>query len=247
MLKVRYAPPEFAFLAGVASGTGAQANRFADGVALGLYPSRGMPLHGFEIKVSRSDWLRELREPDKAEAIAQHCNYWWLVTPPNDLTSPIVLPGELPDGWGHIVAKSGKLYSDVLAVRRDQPDRLPRSFVAAVLRYAVRQSASEAEIRAEVEKALGDQAKRFREQREGDRANDRLELDRLKSGIAKFEEASGIRFSDLGAERLGADIAAILNGTRTIASLRYTRDAIARALVDLDKAIEPAEVVLDGQ
>jgi len=30
-----------------------------------LWPSGGLEIHGHEVKVSRSDWLRELKEPEK--------------------------------------------------------------------------------------------------------------------------------------------------------------------------------------
>lgn len=53
-------------------------------------------LHGFEVKVSRADWLRELKEPDKAETFRRHMHYWWLVV----ADPAIVRPGELPTAGG---------------------------------------------------------------------------------------------------------------------------------------------------
>ena len=44
-----------------------------------VWPSRGLYLHGFEIKVHRNDWLRELKNPAKAEEIAGYCHFWWVV------------------------------------------------------------------------------------------------------------------------------------------------------------------------
>lgn len=65
----RYPAPGYALLPQVANGTGYAASRHCDAIALSLWPSRGIRLHGFEIKVARSDWLRELKDPAKAEAI----------------------------------------------------------------------------------------------------------------------------------------------------------------------------------
>lgn len=80
--------------------------RICDYIAIDKYLSSPQALHGHEIKVSRSDWLSELRKPDKAEAWRRWCNYWWLVVP----DASIVKPGELPDGWGLMVpGKDGKL------------------------------------------------------------------------------------------------------------------------------------------
>ena len=33
--------------------------RYADAIAMNLWPSRGLAVHGFEIKISRGDWQRE--------------------------------------------------------------------------------------------------------------------------------------------------------------------------------------------
>lgn len=78
--------------------------RTADFVALDLWPSKGYQVIGHEVKVSRSDWLTELRDPDKAEAWKQYCHRWYLVVP----DAGLVRPGELPEGWG-LLALRGSL------------------------------------------------------------------------------------------------------------------------------------------
>lgn len=60
-------------------------------------------LHGFEIKVSRSDWLTELRDPTKADAWRRYCDQWWLVAPRD------VVRGDLPEGWGHLAPAGASL------------------------------------------------------------------------------------------------------------------------------------------
>jgi hypothetical protein len=45
---------------------------------MSLWPSRGIELHGIEIKVSRNDWLKELGDPAKADEIARFCDRWWV-------------------------------------------------------------------------------------------------------------------------------------------------------------------------
>ncbi len=57
------------------------------------------PLTTNEIKISRSDWLHELDQIDKAEWWFSHTHRWWLVVP--DLT--VAKPEELPPGWGLMV------------------------------------------------------------------------------------------------------------------------------------------------
>lgn len=44
--------------------------RRADAIFLGMSNSKGKSLQGFEIKVSRADWLSELRDVDKAETVS---------------------------------------------------------------------------------------------------------------------------------------------------------------------------------
>lgn len=72
--------------------------RTADALAIDTWESKGLEIHGFEVKCSRSDWLTELKQPEKSEPFRRFCDRWWLVTSSKD----IVKPGELPAGWGHM-------------------------------------------------------------------------------------------------------------------------------------------------
>lgn len=78
-----------------------QSIRIADYLVIDKYRSR-QSMHGFEIKVSRADWLSELRQPEKSEYWRRYCNYWWIVA--SDKT--VVKPEELPRGYGLLVATS---------------------------------------------------------------------------------------------------------------------------------------------
>ncbi|SEU46443.1 hypothetical protein [Nonomuraea wenchangensis] len=74
-----------------APGTGGR----ADLVRIGLWPSRGYSLDVHELKTQRSDWLRELDNPGKADAWWPYCTGFWIVAP-----AGIVHKNELPTGWG---------------------------------------------------------------------------------------------------------------------------------------------------
>jgi len=80
--------------------------RTADFIAIDGWESKKHVIHGHEVKVSRSDWLTELKDPDKAEAFRPFCDYWWLVA-----SSPKVAKREeLPPSWGlMILGDSGVL------------------------------------------------------------------------------------------------------------------------------------------
>ena len=81
-----------------------QASRIADYVVMDTYGTG--EIIGHEVKVSRADWLSELRDASKAETWKQHCHRWYLVVP----DAQIVHPEELPDGWGLMAqTKTGPL------------------------------------------------------------------------------------------------------------------------------------------
>jgi len=126
---------------------GHDSRRICDYMAMDLWTGYGInagpKLHGHEVKVSRSDWLTELRDPTKAEAFARYCDYWWLVVS----DKAIVKPGELPEGWGLMVAHGDSLRVAVQAERRADVLPMPRSlqatFARAVTKTTLRITASE--------------------------------------------------------------------------------------------------------
>jgi hypothetical protein len=61
-----YKTTEYALMFEVADSTGANSHRRADAVAMNLWPSRGLYIEGIEVKVSRSDWRKELDTPSKS-------------------------------------------------------------------------------------------------------------------------------------------------------------------------------------
>lgn len=98
----------------------------ADFVAIDKYAS-SQAMHGHEVKVSRSDWLTELRDPTKSERIKRYCNFWWLVVS----DASIVKDGELPDGWGLMVKAGDKLRAKVQA-QALSPEPLSLDFIAGL-------------------------------------------------------------------------------------------------------------------
>lgn len=107
LLRLRYTAPEWAFMAQVRNGTGfsRRVTRTADAIAMSLYPSRGLHLHGFEVKVSRGDFVKELKTPEKAEDIARFCSFWWIVAPDTNV-APVEM---VPANWGLLVMKGDGL------------------------------------------------------------------------------------------------------------------------------------------
>ena len=95
-------------------------SRRADFLALRLWGSRLGHLLGFEVKVSRSDFLQEIREPEKRAPLEALCAACYFVSPRG-----IFDPGELPAGWGWMeVRPSG------LIMRREASHRAAATPVA---------------------------------------------------------------------------------------------------------------------
>jgi len=107
--------------------------RTLDAVVCQLWPSRGgIWLGGVEVKCSRADWLRELRAPEKTDAVAKFCSRFWIAVP----EATIVKKTEL-GGWGLITPDDkGRWYEKIPATVRSEQDVAPLSihFMAALLR-----------------------------------------------------------------------------------------------------------------
>lgn len=93
-LKLRFPALSHALMFEVAPATGG-GTRYADAVAVGLWASHGHMVQGVEIKVSRSDFLHEMKQPQKSDPVMRYCNRWWLACPKG-----MVKPEELPTTWG---------------------------------------------------------------------------------------------------------------------------------------------------
>lgn len=238
LLRKRFDAPAFCFLEQVRNGTGwEKAPRTADALAMGTWPSRGLHLHGFEVKVSRHDWLRELKNPAKAEAIVPYCDFWWVVAG----FDGCVELAELPGTWGLLAYGGGKL-----RVVREAPklDAIPldRVTLAAILRNVqashVARSEFDERLRGEVDVAV---------------TNTRNERDwaskRLRESVEAFEAASGVKIADVwDADEIGEAVklvreSGVLHARRSVERLRNLSRDIAnqceRALAEQDETAVP--------
>lgn len=107
--------------------------RTADFLAQDLWDAKGLLLHGHEVKVSRSDWLRELADPDKAESIKRYCDRWWLVVPDRR-----IVRDDLPPGWGLLALDDSDRLRVVHRAPALTPEPHPPTFRGAFLRAAAK-------------------------------------------------------------------------------------------------------------
>jgi hypothetical protein len=186
-LRKLHPAPEWAFLPGCGNGTGGRRERAADALAMSLWPSRGIEIHGFEVKSHRGDWLRERKDPEKAEEIAQRCHRWSLVVA-DEKVAPL---GEVPPAWGLWVMEGRKLRVARPATLRE-PKPLTWSFLAALLRTSAK--GTEALLSASVPRSEVDEKVEARVQAEAGHEVKllRSEVQRMKDAIVAFEQASGV-------------------------------------------------------
>lgn len=185
---------QWVFLTQVRSSTGG-ANRIADAMAFNMYGSTGYEILGFEIKISRADFLSELKDMSKSNEIMSHCDKWFLVVP----DAAIVKDGELPKNWGLLVLKDGKLVQKVRPVPHT-PIPMPLHFIASVLRRSgnevnrIRnQHVKREDIKVEIEAAH----KRGYEDGRGYNGKGTEEaLKKLREYVSEFEKASGISLEE---------------------------------------------------
>lgn len=205
-IKKRFSPPAWAIFRSVRNSTGWGGNRTADAVAMSLWPSLGLQVHGFEIKVSRGDWMRELGKPEKSGPVQKYCDRWWIVVSDDAIVDRDA--GELPATWGLLAVKGGKLHTIVEAPKLE-PEPLDRGFVAAVLRKA--HEANQApDLEAQVREELRDEIERsVGASQERKRRGILEQNEELKKRIKHFEamgNISGVSITDWNYESIAKTI-----------------------------------------
>ena len=108
--------------------------RTIDFMAQDTWDSGKQAISGFEVKVSRADWLTELRDPAKAGAFMPYMHYWWLVA-----ADKTIVRDDLPEGWGLMVKRGKGLGVVTAAPYRDALD-MPKSMRASLMRATAKTS-----------------------------------------------------------------------------------------------------------
>lgn len=232
LLAKKFAPPAWAFFPQARNGTGfTRMPRTCDALAVSLWPSRGIEIHGFEIKVNRSDWSRELADPEKSIEWQSRCHHWWIVAP-----SDVVPLPELPANWGLIEpATNGRGLRYCKAAPKLQPKELGISFVAALCRDVFERYTPKSGLKTllAAEYSRGKIEGEGKAQHEGKRAIH--DLAELRENVKAFERASGVTISHWKSENenLGAAVAAVLRcGRGQVRSYLENQERCIRECLD---------------
>jgi hypothetical protein len=143
LLRATFRLPEWAFFAEVRTRTGysktfhrdADSERYIDGLALSMYPSKDFERRAFEIKISRGDWLREKDDLRKRSFAYYFSHRFYYVFGEPGIWQPKD-DGPMLDGIGVYEVVDGQLVLKREALLRD-PFPIPETFVASLLRHAL--------------------------------------------------------------------------------------------------------------
>lgn len=186
LLQRKFPPGEYALLPEVSDEAGRR-NRSADAVAMNTWPSRGLEVHGIEIKSYRSDWIKELKNPAKAENIFQYCDRWWICAAAED----VVKENEVPETWGFLLVKNGRIYT-IKEAPKLSPQPLTKTFIASMLKRASQGMVPRASIQEELEIAEQKGRTTEREIIIRERNGKASAFDKLKLAVDTFKEITGI-------------------------------------------------------
>lgn len=239
---------EYAFLTHVRDGAAFDARRTFDALTVSLWPSRGLTVDIFEVKVSRPDWQRELADPQKAEDACRLADRFWIACP-----AGTVRDGELPPTWGLIEVIGGKLTDGVVTGRKlrtavpapllhgtkTAARPVSRGFLVGLLRSAPgavpkpHENADPAEVRAAYDRGRTEAAALWRSERDGLYQ----EIAAARKRLSGFERETGIRIDDERIDEIATAVRAALDGERLAqqrlasiaAQLRHQADLIEQA------------------
>lgn len=218
----RYPAPAWALFFEVHNTTGYGRSRSADALAMGLWPSRGLELHGFEFKDDRGDWRNELKNPAKAETIAKYCDYWWLVAGNTNVVKDVQ---EIPAGWGYLLLKGQRLMTMKVAPKQEATP-VTRGFLAAILRRQHESIIEAPEVQAKIESIKKDLEVREKDNWSFEARENTRKLERLEKAVAEFEKTAGVTINQWNAGRIGDAVREVMNCQSLIDK---SEDSISRA------------------
>lgn len=219
----------------VAEAAGWNGTRRLDGVSLSCREGHGYDLQGYELKVSRSDLLRELKQPEKAEPIMRFLDTFWIVA-----GKGVCDPRELPAAWGLLVPRGQRLAA-VKRAHQLEPQPLTKSFIVGFILRLQRTGELP-----DVQKALADAREEGYQDglqqgaaRERMSHKDSIDRDRLEA-VREFEAAAGITIGNYSAGDIGNAVGIVLRGEdgRHRRALERLRENAARIEREIAEALK---------
>lgn len=220
--------PAHVVLSSVRNGTGfsRKQDRTADAIAMSVFPSRGLWMAGVEIKVSVSDWKKELANADKSVEIQRFCHHWYVAAPKG-----LIPANEVPETWGLIECEST---TAKIAIKAPKLEALPLDMLmlCSMLRRFAESHVAASVVQEKIQEAIDSHIKREADSdsRRGRAINNHIEA------VKEFQEASGIQIDSYNAGKIGGAVKSLL-AAKTLA------DAVERIRTDARVAKRLAENV----
>ena len=244
-LENKFSLPHFIFLREVRDRTGFEAGAAMDGMAISLYRTNGRAIIGFEVKRSRADWLRELKDPGKAEKIGKYCDFFYLVTSDQSIAKLEEIPG--PWGWMTLVKSRLKVVK-----KPEKLDAAPmdRYMLTSLLYRTMTRFTKDFDT--EVNKRIDEEAESRFKMRAGFAHRAEQNLKELQDAVREFEQHSGIYISYRGSEvaKVGDAVRVLLREQGTLngfmQNLEYIRSSAHRLVVEADSQIKAVRERIQG-
>lgn len=218
-----YPLPSWTVLSELRDSTGfAGRGQAADAFAFGTWPSRGFRIIGFEFKSYRNDWLRELKNPEKAEGLSRFADEWWLVA--EEGTAKME---EIPPVWGWATPVPKGLRTLKKPMPESNAQEITRTFLMSIVRNIGKSYVPASRIRDEVDAKVKEELKQLRADNDFYLENAREELAELKKRVADFEAAAGFNIGERWGNKptqVGAIVRAVLD-SRLESHIRNVNEA----------------------
>lgn len=202
-LRAKYSAGEYVLLTEVPNATGGGKERICDAMAFGCWRKTGFHVHGFEIKVSRTDWLKELQDRSKSAIFERHCHFWWIVA-----SKGIVKKEELPASWG-LLETRGEGLTVTSAAELRTAEQMPFDMLSAIVRKAHTKGPTDAALRLARQQGY-DAGVRAAKLSHGAESFEK-EYERLKTTVDQFTAASGVNINFWQAGDIGEAVRSVLN------------------------------------
>ena len=203
-------------------------DRSVDAVVASIYINRGVSLTGIEVKTTRQDWKKELKEIGKAAPIQRYCNHWYIAAPPG-----IVQDGELPEAWGLWTVSEAGVVSCAKVAPPLSPEPITLEFFCQLLRRAEQVQAdliAEAVARTQAEGGITDksQVAQLAE-------HYKTQYGKLLKRVKLFETRSGVKMLADACDEYANDEAALYTAFRQMVDTgkRYDIEVLAERLNEL--------------
>lgn len=186
--------PAYVYLPQVKNQTGIQGKeRYADGIAFSVWPSRGLHVYGFEIKCSKSDLKKELADPEKAEEFARVCDYWYVAIANEKIVDGLIVPHK----WG-IITCQGKTAKITRKATKQDSEPIGKALLFSIMRrlYEVRMPSILMNKEIQESYARGKEDGRKLEKNKYSMPRETYQrLTNLEDAVDKFERITGINIA----------------------------------------------------